>query len=409
MISDANKGIAANGIEYNHLDMPTKITVSNAGSNNGVVEYVYTADGIKLQKRKTQGGVTTTTDYNKKYVYENGSLKQISHKEGYIEPKGNGWQYVYRYKDIWRNTRLTYADDNNDGNIDASSEIRREQNYYPFGLEHKGYNNITSGVKNNLKTYQGQEFTEDLGLNVSEWKYRISDPAIGRFWQIDPLAEDYMYNSTYAFQENKLGSGVELEGLENARFDVAQRWENAKAMSDVNGKSVSENYETARTLENKGRDEVLDMAIDEIPVVGEARSLAQGDYLGAVMGVVPFGKQAKRLGGFISSLFKKSDNVVNAATKNRVKLRKKTKETIKENAPKTENGDFIDPNTGQVIPKEGPYDIGHKNGQEWKNRKKMHKEKGSTRKEVIEAENDPDLYQIEDPSSNRSHKHEKKD
>ncbi|GAB5476531.1 MAG: hypothetical protein Mars2KO_46300 [Maribacter sp.] len=149
----------------------------------------------------------------------NGNLKQISQPEGYIEPKGNDWQYVYRHMDIWGNTRLTYADDNNDGNIDASSEIRREQNYYPFGLEHKGYNNITSGVKNNLKTYQGQEFTEDLGLNTHEWKYRISDPSIGRFWQIDPLAEDYTYNSTYAFQENTLGMGIELEGLETWDWD----------------------------------------------------------------------------------------------------------------------------------------------------------------------------------------------
>jgi len=40
---------------------------------------------------------------------------------------------------------------------------------------------------------------------------------------------------------------------------------------------------------------------------------------------------------------------------------------------------------------------------------KMHEEKGSTRKEVIEAENDPKLYQYEDRKENRSHKHEKKD
>ena len=31
---------------------------------------------------------------------------------------------------------------------------------------------------------------------------------------IDPLAEKYPYNSTYAFQENKMGMGRELEGLE---------------------------------------------------------------------------------------------------------------------------------------------------------------------------------------------------
>ncbi len=93
-------------------------------------------------------------------------------------------------------------------------------NYYPFGLKHKGYNNTVSSGNPALKhkTYQGQEFTDELGLNIHEWKYRISDPALGRFYQIDPLAQDYTYNSTYAFQENKLGLGVELEGLELKRL-----------------------------------------------------------------------------------------------------------------------------------------------------------------------------------------------
>lgn len=84
----------------------------------------------------------------------------------------------------------------------------------PFGLKHKGYNNTQIGSKFNYKTYQGQEFTEDLGLNWHEWKYRFSDPSLGRFISIDPLAEEYFYNSTYAFQENKLGLGIELEGAE---------------------------------------------------------------------------------------------------------------------------------------------------------------------------------------------------
>jgi hypothetical protein len=47
-----------------------------------------------------------------------------------------------------------------------------------------------------------------------EFKWRMADPQTGRFWQIDPLAEDYVYNSTYAFSENKVTTHVELEGLE---------------------------------------------------------------------------------------------------------------------------------------------------------------------------------------------------
>ena len=55
--------------------------------------------------------------------------------------------------------------------------------------------------------YQGQELEESLGLNMYEFKYRFYDAAIGRFSSIDPLADVYVYNSTYAFQENKLGLG----------------------------------------------------------------------------------------------------------------------------------------------------------------------------------------------------------
>lgn len=227
MIFDRNKAMYltadSSAIRYNHLNLPVNINVSGSQASRNIT-YVCDARGVKLCK-VVVGSANGTTEYTGNYIYENGNLKQISQPEGYIEPDGNGWQYVYRYSDIWGNTRITYADDNNNGTIETGSqysEIRREQNYYPFGLEHKGYNGVSYGVKNNLKTYQGQEFTEDLGLNTHEWKYRISDPAIGRFWQIDPLAESYTYNSTYAFQENKLGMGIELEGAELLGQEFAQ-------------------------------------------------------------------------------------------------------------------------------------------------------------------------------------------
>lgn len=45
---------------------------------------------------------------------------------------------------------------------------------------------------------------------------------MGRFWNIDPKAEDYAYNATYAFSENKLGMGIELEGAEV--YDYSLVW-----------------------------------------------------------------------------------------------------------------------------------------------------------------------------------------
>ena len=42
----------------------------------------------------------------------------------------------------------------------------------------------------------------------------MHDPRIGRFFSIDPFAKDYPHNSPYAFSENRVIDGIELEGLE---------------------------------------------------------------------------------------------------------------------------------------------------------------------------------------------------
>ncbi|MFN8431862.1 MAG: AHH domain-containing protein [Spirosomataceae bacterium] len=61
----------------------------------------------------------------------------------------------------------------------------------------------------------------DLDLGVDFFKYRVSDPVIGRFWSPDPLSSQFPYNSVYAFQENKLGLGIELEGAELISFPLS--------------------------------------------------------------------------------------------------------------------------------------------------------------------------------------------
>jgi RHS repeat-associated protein len=88
---------------------------------------------------------------------------------------------------------------------------------------------------------------------------------------------------------------------------------------------------------------------------------------------------------------------------NRVSLRVATRAEIRANAPKTADGDFIDPNTYQVIPKGGPFDYGHKPGYEWWRTQQIAREQGWTRQQLIEYENDASHFQIEDPASNRSH------
>ncbi len=92
-----------------------------------------------------------------------------------------------------------------------------------------GISSKAAGNTESRKRFQGQElahkeFSDGSGLEMYEFKYRMDDPQTGRFWQIDPLANEYVYNSTYAFSENKVTNHVELEGLESVEAGTAQLW-----------------------------------------------------------------------------------------------------------------------------------------------------------------------------------------
>jgi len=43
----------------------------------------------------------------------------------------------------------------------------------------------------------------------------MHDPRVGRFFAVDPLTKKYPHNSPYAFSENRVIDGIELEGLEH--------------------------------------------------------------------------------------------------------------------------------------------------------------------------------------------------
>ncbi len=62
--------------------------------------------------------------------------------------------------------------------------------------------------------YQGQELQDELGLNWYSFKWRNYMPDIGRFFNIDPLAEEYTDWAPYVFSGNRVIDSRELEGLE---------------------------------------------------------------------------------------------------------------------------------------------------------------------------------------------------
>jgi RHS repeat-associated protein len=122
----------------------------------------------------------------------------------------NGYLYVYTGNESPVNV---YFDNLQVSHVRGA--LLEETHYYPFGLTMAGISSKAAGKLENKKNkFQGQEFNDDLGVDMYEFKYRMHDPQTGRFWQVDPLANKYVYNSTYAFSENKVTSHIELEGLE---------------------------------------------------------------------------------------------------------------------------------------------------------------------------------------------------
>ncbi len=330
LTQDLNKGIGTNGISYNHLNLPDEIDFGGGDK----IEYVYDASGIKVQKKVTEGSSVTTTNYAGNYIYENNNLQFFNQPEGYVTPgTNNDYNYVYQYKDHLGNIRLSYADGDNDGHIDIEAvgqdldndgvlqenEIIEENNYYPFGLKHKGYNTVVNSGGNSVaerfKHFQGQERTEDLGLNVDNWRYRTSDPAIGRFWQIDPLSEDYMDWGPYVFSGNRVIDAVELEGLEPWRINYHSTGERKEA-SD---KFIRENPELATAIGLAFVAPALVLVTPEAAagfVVNEVKDEVLSQATGGVSDVIDISKGVKNLAqtGF-EKITKNSDDLLNGGNR----------------------------------------------------------------------------------------------
>src|SRR5690606_16090171 len=87
--------------------------------------------------------------------------------------------------------------------------------YYTFGMQMPNRNGSTDDYRYG---FQGQEKDDEVKGegNSINYKYRMHDPRIGRFFAVDPLAPYYPHNSPYAFSENRVIDRIELEGLESA-------------------------------------------------------------------------------------------------------------------------------------------------------------------------------------------------
>jgi len=208
MIVDRNKDIL--NIRYNHLNLPLEINIKDHG-----IRYLYDANGTKVAKIvKTDEG-EKTTDYLGGFQYYENELQFFPTEEGYVYPKDKKeYLYVFQYKDHLGNVRLSYQDINGDGSIQPT-EILEENNYYPFGLKQEGYNDLALNNGNEQAQqykYNNKEWQSEHALNTYDYGARNYDPALGRFFNIDRLAEKYEAISPYAYVANNPIKFIDING-----------------------------------------------------------------------------------------------------------------------------------------------------------------------------------------------------
>jgi RHS repeat-associated protein len=193
------------------------------GNGNQII-YLYNATGQKVSK-KVEADAITTTDYLNGFQYTNAKLNFFPHAEGYVnvtEFKSRlNYNYVFNYTDHLGNIRLSYATDP----TTATLKVIEENHYYPFGLKHTNYNSdkltyikreenlrigqleITPILIDDVRgeynyKYNGKEYQDELGLNVTAMDFRMYDSALGRFHNIDKMADIMPSLTPYRFGFN---------------------------------------------------------------------------------------------------------------------------------------------------------------------------------------------------------------
>jgi RHS repeat-associated protein len=103
--------------------------------------------------------------------------------------------------------------------VDEAGNVLETFDYYPFGLLMPKRN--TAGA-NTLEKFTGHELDSEANLNLFYAGARYLDPAIGRWYSVDPKADDFPSFSPYNYTMNNPLNMVDPDGqapLDDIYFD----------------------------------------------------------------------------------------------------------------------------------------------------------------------------------------------
>lgn len=253
IIEDRNRALK---LYYNYLGLPEKITYNNITD----IYYIYTSRGEKIQKQGAplpRGGgvgggpiISTNIDYKGSHTYVNGILEHIETAEGRALPAltvstavpstsllTQGFRYEYIQTDYFGNPRTACRcgeKTDEDGNIiptlvnEDARTLVQENHFDPWGL------NLAEIEGKTIKQQNWWQFNSDTekgympdGSFDYETSFRNYDAQIGRFKQIDLLADDtpgingyhFAYNNPILFSD-RTGLQSNLSNLPNLLDEV---------------------------------------------------------------------------------------------------------------------------------------------------------------------------------------------
>ncbi|WP_333694373.1 RHS repeat domain-containing protein [Flavobacterium sp.] len=240
-------------------------------------------------------------------------LQFFPHAEGYVKQSLTRFEvpffnYVYNYTDHLGNIRLSYT-------LDPQTHVLtllEENHYYPFGLKHKNYNTTKKKFIDETELnpilivetpnagyqykFNGKEWQDELGLNVTAMDFRQYDSAIGRFTSIDVLSEIFQDITPYNFVLNNPNVFSDPTGLcpdcpdpKNAKQGDVFTIENGSEYIFNNGEwerktveQLDEVVVSGSSSSNSGSTagdvatEVADVVTDFIPIVGSVKDIYNG-------------------------------------------------------------------------------------------------------------------------------------
>ncbi len=150
-------------------------------------------------------------------------------------------------------------------------DVLTYNDYYPFGQLVPNRHGNTSDYRYG---FQGQEMDDEVKGegNSLNYKYRMHDPRVGRFFAVDPLAHKYPWYTPYSFSGNRPIDKIELEGLEPGETQEEKNifiatWLAFASTTDVYGGILGGENSSKRKLEvlANGSDVIrqLNRSVDE--------------------------------------------------------------------------------------------------------------------------------------------------